>query len=86
MRLHRGVPMLAAVLTLAGSTPAQARLMPAIGDGPGQPTSAVQHQSGTAIDWEIGAGVAGIALLGGGPAATRRRRQTLGTRPARFAS
>lgn len=52
MRLNRGVPILAAALTLAGSaTPAYALVQPAGGGGPtAQPTPIVQHHSGDSTD------------------------------------
>lgn len=73
MRLHRGVPMLAAVIALAGSPAASAYVQPAGGGGPiRQPTALTQHHSGDSIGWVIGIGTAGgLAVVGSGVAAKR---------------
>jgi hypothetical protein len=75
MRLHRVVPMLAAAVTLAGSTaPASAfdNRAPELG-----PTNLVSHSSGGSSSsalTDIGAGlVAGAAIGAGGLAAFQRR-------------
>jgi hypothetical protein len=46
MRLHSGVPMLAAALTLATASPVYATEFVTDGRGSGQPTAASQHHSG----------------------------------------
>ncbi|HUA44161.1 MAG TPA: hypothetical protein VMA77_02970 [Solirubrobacteraceae bacterium] len=92
MRLHRCVPVLAVVVSLAGvSAPlAEASQAEAPSAGIPQPTTptVIQHHSAGSADWIIGIGTAaGIAVLGTGAVATRRnRRLTLAgsgdTRPA----
>lgn len=89
MRLHRGVPVLAAVVTLAGSAPAYAFDAGTQGGGiPQTPTAlAAHHQSGS-TDWLIGVGAAsGVALIGAGVAGSRRvTRRTASTRRVGAAS
>jgi hypothetical protein len=87
MRLHRGVPMLASVPTLVGtSTPAYAFVRPSGGGQGGQPTALTQHHSGDSTDWVVGIGAAGAVAVLGSAAGVARRRRTLVTRPARTAS
>ena len=86
MRLHRGVPMFAAVVTLAGVSAPTAYAFDANspGGGGGQPAPLVQSNSGSSSDWLIGVGAAGgIALLGTGMAATARSRRPTATRATR---
>jgi hypothetical protein len=80
MLLRKSVPMLAAVVSLAGvSTPAaygfDNTASPAAA---GRPTALVQHRSPSSTDWLlIGVGSAGaITLAGAGVTATRRGRAT----------
>ena len=65
MRLQRATPVLAAVITLAGSAPAYA-FVPEIGPSPNGPKTVVVHTSSTSSNdalVEIGAGlVAGMAI------------------------
>jgi len=90
MRLYRGVPLLAAVVTLAGvSTPAAYgfdSVSPA--GGGGQPTAPVVDHSAGPSDWLIGLGAAGgITLAGAGVASSRRaRRRTASAHRVRAAS
>jgi hypothetical protein len=78
MRLHRGVPVLAAVATLAGAAaPTAYGFQPTAGPGtdPGQPVAAlVQHRPASSTDWVlIGVASAGaITLAGAGLSASRR--------------
>ena len=74
MRLHRGVPMLAAVLTLAGtSAPAANAFVGVSAGGPsGQPTRVTQHPSGDNADWAIAIAAAGGLTLAGAGFAARR--------------
>jgi hypothetical protein len=82
MHLHRCVPVVAAVISLAGATSAPVALasdaMAPGGGGPVPPTTTtvVQHHSAGSIDWIIGIGTAtGIVVLGTGALATRRNRR-----------
>ena len=91
MRLHRGVSMVAAVVTLAGvSTPAaegfENTASPAAAAG--TPIALVQHRSSSSTDWLlIGVGgVGAITLAGAGVAATRSRVTTTRTKRVRQAA
>jgi hypothetical protein len=80
MRLHRCMPVLAAVVSLAGvSAPiAQASEAVAPSGGISQPAAptVVPHQSAGSADWVIGIGTATtVALLGTGAAVTLRNRR-----------
>jgi hypothetical protein len=79
MRLHRCVPVLATVLSLAGvsASGAQASEAMAPSGGIGQATpTVVEHPSGGSIDLLIGIGTAaGVVVVGTGAAATRRNRR-----------
>ena len=84
MRLHRCMPMLATVVTLAGvaAPVAEASQAMAPGGGLSQPASptVVQHHSAGSVDWVIGIGTAaGLAVLGTGAVATRRNRRPAAT-------
>jgi len=89
MRLHRCVPALAAVVTLAGASAPAAYAADAIAPGGGgtvpAATPVAQHHPAGSVDLLIGIGTAtGIAVLGTGAAATlRNRRPVAGTRAAR---
>jgi hypothetical protein len=82
MRLHRGVPMLAAVVTLAGVSAPAAYGLDDISPGGGgsqAATPAVDHSAGPS-DWLIGLGAAGgITLAGAGLASSRRTRRRTGS-------
>ena len=88
MRLHRCMPMLAAVVSLAGVCAPVAQASDAIAPGGGNlapsPAPIVQqHHSADSIDWVIGIGTAGVAVLGAGAVlGTRRRCPLVGTRAA----
>lgn len=75
MRLHRGVPMLAAVVTLTGlGTPAAYAFKSETASAGAQPTAAlVQHHPSGSTDWVligvVGAGA--ITLAGAGVSASR---------------
>jgi hypothetical protein len=74
MRLHRGVPMLAAALTLATASPAFASEFVSDGNGSGQPTAASQHHSSDSAQWALDVGAAGgLAAIATGLAVTRSR-------------
>lgn len=82
MHLHRCVPVVAAVISLAGATSAPVALaaeaMAPGGGGtvPPTATTVVQHHSAGSADWIIGIGTAtGIVVLGTGALATRRNRR-----------
>jgi hypothetical protein len=88
MRLHRGVPVLASILTLvATSTPAYG-FVGASGRGPSsQPTAVAQHHSDDSIDWVIRIGAAGaVTMLATGLPVARRRHTPPAPRRARTAS
>ncbi len=90
MRLHRCVPVLAAVVSLAGvSAPVAygSEAMAGSGGTPVPTTQVVQHHSAGSIDWVVGIGAAtGIVVLGTGAAATLRGRRALaGSRETRAA-
>jgi len=76
MRLHRGVPMLAAALTLAASAPAAADGAARVGyeSSGGTPRAFTQHQPGGSDGWLIAAGAAGGAVVLGGGMTVRRHR------------
>jgi hypothetical protein len=76
MRVHRGIAVLATVLTMAGTSTPAANAFIRVGSGSpsGQPATASHQRSDASIDWVIGLGsAAGITLLGTGLVATRRR-------------
>ncbi|HUA48646.1 MAG TPA: hypothetical protein VMA77_25665 [Solirubrobacteraceae bacterium] len=82
MHLHRCLPVVAAVVSLAGATSAPAALaseaMAPGGGGtvPPTTTTVVQHHSAGSVDWIVGIGTAtGIVILGTGALATRRNRR-----------
>jgi hypothetical protein len=82
MRIHRCVPMLAAVVSLSGVSAPVAYGFEAMSPGGdiAQPAPVVQHHSGSSIDWVIGIGTAtGIVVLGTGAAATMRNRRPAAT-------
>jgi hypothetical protein len=87
MHLHRVVPLLATVVTLAGASAPAAygfKAGPAIGGG-GQPSTLAQHQATGTGEWLAGFGTAGgLAVFGTGCAAILRRRRapTSGARAA----
>jgi hypothetical protein len=88
MRLHRGVPMVAAVLTLTGTFVPAASAYMRVGTPAayGQPTTLVHRQSSGSDDWAIEIGTVGaITILGTGVAVTRRGRKPASL-PARIAS
>jgi hypothetical protein len=74
MRLRKSVPMLAAIVTLAGAaSPAHAVERVSNGGPSGQPT-AISHHSDDSMDWIIGLGAAtGLTVIGTGVAVSRRR-------------
>lgn len=75
MRVHRAVPMLAAVLTLAGGTAPNALAFDAEAPAAG-PSAPVSHNSSDASDWLIGAGAAGgITVFTAALAVNRRSRR-----------
>ena len=87
MRLHRCMPMLATVVTLAGVAAPVAEASQAMAPGGGglsqlpAPT-VIQHHSAGSSDWVIGIGTAaGLAALGTGAVATRRNRRPAATSP-----
>jgi hypothetical protein len=88
MRLHRGVPIVAAVVSLAGvSTRAAYAFDSQAPGGGGQPTAAlVQHPPSSSTDWLlIGVGSAGaITLAAAGVGATQRGRATATTAPSAY--
>jgi hypothetical protein len=61
MRLHRGVPMIAAFITMAGPCVPAALGFERAGapTASGQPTALVEHHSGDSSEWAIGFGAAG---------------------------
>ena len=75
MRLYRHVPVLAAVVTLAGaSAPVASAEHPLSGSGGGPPTvtTLATHDSSGSTDWLIGAVAAGgVVLVSAGVAGTR---------------
>ncbi len=88
MRIHRSIPMLAAVATLVGSAAPAAYASDNVAAGSGgavSSTAQVQHNSSGTGDWLIGLGAAGaVTLAGAGVASSRRasRRRATGTRTA----
>jgi hypothetical protein len=89
MRVRKSVLMLAAAVTLLGtSAPAAYALDNGAPGGPGRPpVAAVQHHSPTSTDWLlIGVGSAGAITLAGGAGLgmTRRGRGTATTRGKRL--
>lgn len=76
MRVHRGIAVLATVLTMAGTSAPAANAFIRVGSGSsrGQPATVSHQRSDEPIDWVIGiGGAAGITLLGTGLVARRRR-------------
>jgi hypothetical protein len=94
MRLHRCMPVLAAVVSLAGVSAPLAQASDAIAPGGGgslgeSPTPVVQqHHPAGSVDWVIGIGsAAGLAILGAGATVTlRSRRPAAATTRTRVAS
>jgi hypothetical protein len=78
MRLHRCVPVLAAVVSLAGVSAPLAEASDAMAPGGGGPVhlaAPAPHQTGSS-DWLIGLGTAtGIVVLGTGAIVTARDRR-----------
>ncbi len=76
MRLHRGVPVLAAVIALASTAPAAQAFEPDAGGGGGQSSPVlIQHHTSSSPDWLL-VGVAaagGLTVAGAGLGANRRR-------------
>jgi hypothetical protein len=88
MHLHRCLPVVAAVVSLAGCTSAPVALasdaMAPGGGGtlPPTTTTVVQHHSADSIEWIIGIGTAtGIVALGTGLATRRNRHRTVAGSP-----
>jgi hypothetical protein len=78
MRLHRGVPVLAAVLSLAGTSAPVAYGFENLGPSDGGQVTPVRVQQGSSgsNDWLIAAGAAGgLTVIGAGAAAKRRHSQ-----------
>ena len=75
MRVHKSVPTLAAIVTLAAAaSPAYAIEQVSNGSPSSQAAAATQHHSDGSIDWIIGIGAAtGLTVIGTGVAASRRR-------------
>jgi hypothetical protein len=74
MRLHRGVPMLAAVFTLVGTSApaASGYIRTSVGGPSGQPAVVTHHSSGDSTDWLVGIGaLGGLAVFGTGLTAKR---------------
>jgi hypothetical protein len=87
MRLHRGVPTLAAVLTLIGSSAPAAHgfeLAGAPTPSPGHNTVA-QRQSSGSDDWAVEIGAVGAVTVLATAAAVARRRHAPTSRRARTA-
>jgi len=80
MRLHRCVPVLAAVVSLAGVSAPIAQASEAVapsGAPDGQVAASARPQPGNSSDWLIGLGTAtGIVVLGTGGIVTVRDRRT----------
>jgi len=83
MRLHRVVPMLASVATLAAvSAPAASAQQPISPSGgvPQTGTTLAAHHSSGSSDWLIGVGAAGgVVLVSAGLAGTRRAHRRTAT-------
>ena len=76
MRVHRGIAVLATVVTMAGTSAPAANAFIRVGSGSsrGQPATGSDQRSDESIDWVIGlGGAAGLTLLGTGLVARRRR-------------
>lgn len=89
MRIHRAVPMFAAVASLAAGTAPAAQAFDNSAPTAGQAATLTQHHPSASVDWLIALGTAGgITVLSGGLAAGRRspRRPTQATPNATAAS
>jgi hypothetical protein len=74
MRIHRAVPMFAAVASLAAGTAPAAQGFDNSAPIAGQAATLTQHHPSASGDWLIALGTAGaITVLSGGWAAGRRR-------------